>query len=100
MYIKIYPGPENKALVAELKDAISVYMKADDKEMQQEKMVERIYDLAELHSTNELMDALYYACMDGKRMLELQEEYFQEALNTDEFEYYVDRFFSELGRSW
>jgi len=89
MYIKIYPGSENKALVAEMKDAISGYMESDNKEMKQEKIEERIYDLAEQYSNNELMDALYYACMDGKRMLELQEEYFQTALNTDEFEYYV-----------
>ena len=100
MYVKIYPGPENKALIDTLKDAISVYRKSDDEQIQREKMEEIIYDLAEQYSNDELMDALYYACKDGKRMLELQEEYFQTALNTDEFEYYVDRFFNELGHSW
>ena len=52
MYVKIYPGPENKALINTLKDAISVYRKSDDEQIQREKMEEIIYDLAEQYSND------------------------------------------------
>ena len=100
MYVEVHPGQENKVLVNEIKKAIAVYMKSACDAEQRRIMEDNLYELTEKYSPNEVMDALYYACKDGKRMLDMQAEYFLAQLNTDEFEYYVDRFFSELGHSW
>lgn len=83
MRIMMIPGERNEELILKVREATALLRKDETSEA--------LDHLIDKYDIVTVFDALYYACDNGKEMLQEQTDYFLDLLYCDEAQHYISR---------